>query len=332
MDKFDEPEGFFDAPRRETRPPSEYDPLHSPWDDDLRHGDITAGDDDYLFAVRPAPVDDDHYVFNRYQPETAVTYPDRYHPFYEERLTELQRRLREETVTLPKHERRWAVTIREVAETLLLAALIFLAVRASFQNFRVEGASMQPSLQDGEYLIVNKLSYAEVDLGALDWLPFFDSGDNPMRHLWGEPERGDVIVFRSPTSINRDFIKRVIGVPGDTVNIYPGAATGEVLVNGQRLDETYTQGQTNCGSDPDCTWEVPEKGTQAARDLCGSEECFFVMGDNRQNSSDSRQGWFVPKENIIGKALITYWHEGSPNIGLAPNESVGMAEEAEDDE
>ena len=111
MDKFDEPEGFFDAPRRETRPPSEYDPLHSPWDDDLRYGDITAGDDDYLFAVRPAPVDDDHYIFNRYQRDTAVTYPHRYHPLYEERLTELQRRLRDETITLPKHERRWTVTV-----------------------------------------------------------------------------------------------------------------------------------------------------------------------------------------------------------------------------
>src|SRR5688572_2127947 len=96
MDRFDEPEGFYEAGRSESKPP-EYDPLQSPWDDDVRHGDVTAGEDDHLFAIHPAPVDEDHYVFNRYSQETAVRYPDRYHPLYEERLTELQRRLREGT-------------------------------------------------------------------------------------------------------------------------------------------------------------------------------------------------------------------------------------------
>jgi signal peptidase I len=206
----------------------------------------------------------------------------------------------------------------------LLAALLFLAVRASFQNFKVEGASMQPSLQDGDYLIVNKLSYAEIDLGPFDWLPFFDAGDDQRRHLFSDPERGDVIVFHAPINTGRDFIKRVIGLPGDTVDIRQDEG---VYVNNQLLDEPYIQGSTGCGQQ--CVVHIPPLGSDAAQAECGSDACYFVMGDNRQNSSDSRQGWLVPLENIVGKAMVTYWEESGPNLGLAPNHSVGMAEEAE---
>jgi len=243
---------------------------------------------------------------------------------YAERLTEVQRRLQQETIAIPRPQRRWLVTVREVAETLLLAALIFLAVRASFQNFRVEGHSMDPSLADGEYLIVNKLTYAQLDLGFLDPLPFFDAADDPVHYLWGAPDRGDVIVFRAPLTPNRDFIKRIVGLPGDTVEIQE--ASGGVQVNGQPLTETYIQGTTGCTQT--CTWTVPKAGSEEAQQQCGSDRCYFVLGDNRQNSSDSRQGWLVPKENIVGKALITYWHEGSPAINLAPNHSVGIADKA----
>jgi signal peptidase I len=278
--------------------------------------------DDEIFAYAPVHEEDQAWGWT-YDPKAAVSpYPDRYQPVYRERLTELQQRLRAETITVPRPERRWAVTIRELAETLLLAALIFLAVRASFQNFRVEGASMQPSLENGEYLIVNKLSYAELDLGAFDWLPFFNVG-NSRQELWGDPDRGDVIVFKAPTSTNRDFIKRIIGLPGDKIEIDSGVVT----VNGQELSEPYIQGTTSCGEA--CVYEVPEAGTLEAHAECGSNECYFVMGDNRQNSSDSRQGWMVPRENIIGKALVTYWHDGGPSIGLAPNHSTGAAEEAD---
>lgn len=327
MSRVDEPDAPFDgwgeADEGSRRP--DYDPLFDDWETD-RPAAPQAWDE--LFAMQPvlAQSDEDLYAFSRYDAEAAA-YPDRTQPQYAERLTELQRRLRAGTVTLPAPERRWAVTIRELAETLILAALIFLAVRASFQNFRVEGASMQPSLQNGEYLIVNKLEYAEIDLGMFDWLPFFDSGQDPVHHLWGKPTRGDVIVFRAPTSIQRDFIKRIIGVPGDTVDIDNGS--GHVAVNGHVLEEPYIQGKTDCGSAQTCTWTVPAAGSDEAQDTCGSDECYFVMGDNRQNSSDSRQGWMVPKENIIGKALITYWEDGSPSFDLAPNRNVGQAEEAQ---
>lgn len=213
---------------------------------------------------------------------------------------------------------------REVVETLLLAALIFLAVRASFQNFKVEGHSMDPSLADGEFLIVNKLTYAQIDLSMFDFLPFFDAGDNPMHYLWGAPDRGDVIVFRAPTSPDRDFIKRIIGLPGDTVQI--DAESGAVKVNGAQLTEDYILGTTNCQQS--CEWTVPRANTVQSRQTCGSAACYFVLGDNRQNSSDSRQGWLVPKENIVGKALVTYWHAGEPELELAPNHSVGIADQA----
>jgi signal peptidase I len=214
-------------------------------------------------------------------------------------------------------------------ETLLLALLIFLAVRTSLQNFRVEGASMMPSLENGEYLIVNKLSYAEIDLGLFNWLPFFDAGDNPVRHLWDSPGRGDVIVFQSPRDaergVERDFVKRIIGVPGDRISITPEG--NQVLVNGQPIEEPYIQGSTRCNSN--CgPWEVPPANTAESTTVCGSSACYFVMGDNRQNSSDSRQGWLVPEENIIGKALITYWGDGGPELNLAPNRSISLSDGA----
>ncbi len=220
--------------------------------------------------------------------------------------------LGEETVVVPRPRRIWAVTLRELTETLLLAGLIFLAVHVSMQNFKVEGASMEPSLDNGEYLIVNRLAYAEIDLSIFDWVPFFDAGDNPVHHLWASPARGDIIVFRSPSNVKRDFIKRIIGVPGDTVEIDP--KTGAVSVNEQVIEEPYIRGTTNCSSA--CgPWVVPERS-------------YFVMGDNRNNSSDSRQGWFVPEENIIGKALIMYWYDGSPELDLAPNHDVSFISEA----
>jgi signal peptidase I len=237
---------------------------------------------------------------------------------YSEPMTEAQQTLREGVVTIPRPERRWLVTFREIAETVLLAALIFLSVRASFQNFRVEGASMSPSLENGEYLIVNKLSYAEIDLSMFDFLPFYDAGENSVKHLWGGPERGDVIVFKAPTSPNRDFIKRIIGVPGDTVEITPDS---KVIVNGTTLDEPYIAGTTGCPNS-ECKWVIPAQGSQESHERCGSDACYFVMGDNRQNSSDSRQDWLVPEENIIGKTLITYWQDGGLDLKLAPNETV----------
>jgi len=321
MARFDDPDDFPGVREAEARRRPAYDPLFGDWGEHAPPK--PSADGDSLFGYAPVAADNGATYDFYGHGQSPQTYPDDYQPYYQEPMTELQRRLREGTITIPGTERKWLVTVRELAETLLLAALIFLAVRASFQNFRVEGASMNPSLQNGEYLIVNKLSYAEIDLSMFNFLPFFDAGDEPMNHLWGGPERGDVIVFSAPTNPSRDFIKRIIGVPGDTVHI--DEQNNIVEVNGKALTEPYITGLTHCGSACDVT--VPQSGTIEAHDTCASDNCYFVMGDNRQNSSDSRQGWLVPEENIVGKTFITYWEAGGPNIGLAPNHAVSFAEE-----
>jgi len=331
--------GGFDSP------PTDYDPLFATWEESSEATASRGADVDFLlgrsgrqrsqlFERGEDPLMWELPAVEPFRPEgvgaSASTrstgsgqawYPTP--PPYEPPVTDIQRRLHEGTITVPRPARRWTVTARELVETALLALLIFLAVRASFQNFRVEGASMQPSLQNGEYLIVNKLTYAGIDTSIFNFLPFYEAEDDSVRHLWDDPSRGDIIVFRAPTSISRDFIKRIIGLPGETVEI---DESGVVSVDGAVLTEPYISGATTCNLS--CTRVIPEANTPEARADCGSNACYFVMGDNRQNSSDSRQGWLVPEENIIGKALLTYWNEGNLDVDLAPNHSVGISDDA----
>jgi len=191
----------------------------------------------------------------------------------------------------------------ELVETLILAALIFFAVRALAQNFRVEGSSMEPGLHNGQYLLVNKAVYLKINLDTLHkFLPFVDGGDEPERFLFRGPKRGDVVVFRFPRDPERDFIKRIIGVPGDTVEI----VNGSVYVNGVLLNESYVTGDSR--SDHERT-VVPEKS-------------YFVLGDNRSNSSDSRSWGFVPEENMIGQAMFSYWPLSE--LGGVGNHSISL--------
>jgi signal peptidase I len=189
----------------------------------------------------------------------------------------------------------------ELTQTLVLAVLIFLAVRSMAQNFRVEGASMEPGLHNGQYLLVNKAVYFKLNLDTLDkFLPFIDPGDNPERFIFHGPQRGDVIVFEFPEDRSRDFIKRVIGVPGDTVKV----ENGVVSVNGKALEEDYVNHETRSNMDEKV---VPPNE-------------YFVLGDNRGNSSDSRSWGFVPEENIIGRAMFTYW----PKLSGVGNRSIDL--------
>jgi signal peptidase I len=168
---------------------------------------------------------------------------------------------------LPEKED-WRATARgiarEIVETAVLTLVIFFVVRLGFQNFRIEGQSMQPNMHDGQFLIVNKLVY-----------------------YLHPPERGDIVIFHSPENPRKDFIKRVIGLPGEEVDI----RDGQVFVDGMALQETYI-------SQPSSRSFGPQ--------VVGDFE-YFVLGDNRNNSSDSRSWGMLDGNAIIGKAWISYW-------------------------
>lgn len=154
--------------------------------------------------------------------------------------------------------------LREIVETVVLTLVIFLLVRTVIQNFRVEGMSMEPNFHDGQFLLINKLAYR-----------------------LGEPARGDVIVFRYPLDPSRDFIKRVIGLPGETVEI----RNGQVLINNQPISDPATVNNANYNMAPV---------------TLGPEE-MFVLGDNRPNSSDSHSWGTLPTDHVIGKVVLSYW-------------------------
>ncbi len=206
-----------------------------------------------------------------------------------------------EPLAATRTKRRFAA--REVMETIVLALLIFVAVQGVVQNFRVEGTSMEPNLRNNERLLVNKALYMRVDLEALNsFLPFIDPGDHPKRYLFRGPERGEVIVFEFPKDPTRDFIKRVIGLPGDTIEIRRGV----LFVNGKRTREPFIRNRATYDYGPE---RVPD-------------DQYFVLGDNRTNSSDSHVWGFVPADNLIGKAWVTYWP--FEQAGWAPNESLSV--------
>jgi signal peptidase I len=197
--------------------------------------------------------------------------------------------------------------VREIVETGILALVIFLGVRSIVQNFRVEGMSMDPTYETGQYVLVNKALYARLDLGALSkWVPFWDS-DNGARYVFHPPHRGDVVVFEPPIPNrgDRDFIKRIIGEPGDHVVV----KDGRVSVNGRQLHEQYIPNvQTFCGG-------------QYCDVTLGPDE-YYVMGDNRANSSDSRLWGPVRGDRIVGKSWLIYLPFG--DFGAAPNGAPEM--------
>lgn len=178
----------------------------------------------------------------------------------------------------------------ELLQTVILTLVIFLGVRSVVQNFRVEGASMEPTLTTGQYLLINKAAYFHVDGNPMEHLvPTSHQGSSA--YILGGPQRGDIVVFRAPTQPDKDFIKRVIGLPGDTVLI----KNGQVSVNGERLDEPYIHFPASYTYPFDGQPKQVPDGT------------YFVLGDNRPNSSDSHLGWFVPVANLVGRAWISYW-------------------------
>ena len=175
---------------------------------------------------------------------------------------------------LPNPEVPISHVARDIIETIVLTLLAFWLAQSVVQGFRVTGPSMTPTLLDGHFLFVNKLGYFLED-----------------------PGRGDIIVFWPPYESEDRLIKRIIGVPGDEVEV----REGEVFVNGVVLDEPYISAPPSYSGE----WTVPA-------------ENYFVLGDNRNSSYDGHN-WtsFLPRDNIIGKAAVIYWPV--PNWGRAPH-------------
>jgi signal peptidase I len=154
---------------------------------------------------------------------------------------------------------------REVAITVLIAVAVFALLRLTVQSYEVRMSSMEPNFYEGELIMVSKASY-----------------------FFSDPQRGDVIILEPPVGSPIPFIKRVIGLPGETVEI----KDGRVSINGTALDEDeYIRERPNYTME---ATEVPENE-------------YFVLGDNRNNTNDSHYGWTVPRDNIIGKAWFIYW-------------------------
>ena len=186
--------------------------------------------------------------------------------------------------------------VRESFETVILALLVFMALHLSIQNYKVEGPSMEPTLNQNEYLIVNKLVYLRINPGEVfDALPFYEwEGEADDRYVFHAPRRGEVVVFRSPRDPDRDFVKRVIGLPGDTVWIEKGTVhvkSDAEHTNEYVLDEPYVTQRDHTDMAP------VEVGPGTV----------FVLGDNRGSSNDSRSWGPVPEENLIGRAWVRFW-------------------------
>lgn len=179
--------------------------------------------------------------------------------------------------------------IRELIETALLSVAVFLVLHLSVQNFRVEGSSMVPTLTEGQYIIANKIIYSSVATDSIvRFLPFVQpSGEGGSLYTFHPPEHGEIIIFNFPSDQSRDLVKRVIGVPGDTIEIQ----SGQVIRNGEPIEEPYVVNKDRRTYDP---VEVPENS-------------YYVLGDNRRSSSDSRDWGFLSDKHVVGRAWIGYW-------------------------
>ncbi len=168
-----------------------------------------------------------------------------------------------EVPDLPRPRVRGRSFLREVLDTIMLIVMIYTLVNLVSARFVVEGSSMSPNFATGQFIIVNRINY-----------------------LLNAPQRGDVIVFISPDDPHRDFIKRIIGLPGETVAV----RNGQVFINGEALEEPYI-------------YDAPRYEGEWTLE---SEE-YFVLGDNRNNSRDSHAFGPLPRDKIIGQAWLIYW-------------------------
>ncbi len=172
----------------------------------------------------------------------------------------------------------------DILQVVIFAGAIFLVLYLLvMQPHKIKGASMEPNFHDGEYLLTDKITYR-----------------------FNSPQRGDVIIFRAPGDSGDDFIKRIIGLPGETVSV----KNGRVYVNDNPLDEKYL---------PDDLITSPGNFLVEDRPQVVPQGRFFVLGDNRNHSQDSRNFGFIERSSIVGRAWFLYWP--IPNIGVIPHAS-----------
>jgi signal peptidase I len=183
--------------------------------------------------------------------------------------------------------RRLGAFFLDILQVIVFAVALFLFMYLLvLQPHKIKGDSMQPNYPDGEYLLTDKVTYR-----------------------FEEPKRGDVVVFQAPTDNGEEFIKRIIGLPGEVVSI----KEGKVYVNGKRLDETYLD---------------RDLYTSGGLFLKNGEEIkvpqneYFVLGDNRPFSSDSRSWGFIGKDKITGRAWLIYWPPQKGGVVHTPTYNI----------
>ncbi|MCI0401887.1 MAG: signal peptidase I, partial [Acidobacteria bacterium] len=200
----------------------------------------------------------------------------------------------------------WPSSLQSLAVTIVIALFIitFLA-----QAFQIPSESMESTLLTGDYLLVDKVHFAEG--GVWEWaLPYHGV------------RRGDIVVFRYPVRPTEHFVKRVVALPGDHVRLQDK----RLRINGRPLEETYVQ-HTGSGRDPfrdnfpaadyfsfnvESRWWVELRASMRNGEVVVPPGKYFVLGDNRDHSLDSRYWGFVPRENIVGRPLLIYWSVADP--------------------
>ena len=147
---------------------------------------------------------------------------------------------------------------------------------------------MSPTMEGGQYLVVDQVSYFKLDLERLSRIvPFWDATGSDVKFAFDPPTRGEIIVFQYPEDATKDFVKRVVGLPGETVEVL----SGSVYIDGALLREPYLE----------------RTDQSSARRLTLDEKEYYVIGDNRRISNDSRAWGVVPEANIVGRVWLVYW-------------------------
>ena len=187
--------------------------------------------------------------------------------------------------------------IREISETFLIVMLVFLVLQITVRTYQVEGYSMAPTMEHTDYVLVNKIVYTKFEKTVINnFLPFVDIQSQEVMFPFHTPQRGEIVIFKYPQDETREFVKRVLGIPGDLVEI----KKGYVYVNAEKITEKY----------------VSYRDTDSTRKFQVEPYSYFVLGDNRISSNDSRDWGVVPARNIVGKPWVTLWSSKTTTNGI----------------